>query len=359
MKQNNSPAVRAMYIVLIPVIAVMLLLNSGLLQRLLPAATVNGERYTVVQYNYYYFSCYNEFLETHEHELDNFGYDPETSASEQLYDETTTWEDHFLSMAEHSLTETAYFYDLAQQNSYRFSDEELAPIQEQLDQNTSVMELYGLSAKNYYVSYFGSGMTEELYTEELTRDVKASAYREHLLETMTPDEAELQGWLEANPGKEFSAVNLRVITLEAIPERGTGKVGQPQLDAMSHQLSRLSARFDSGTDFSTLQQQFSTCAIGNGDGLLSASFGSELPDELRKWCVEDQDSLTVGDTFTAVDDETGTGYFTLFSGFSGDGRLLEATHALNADRLMELLTAAQNSSYRLTRSAFGMNLAAS
>ena len=62
--KNNAKALTPMYIILVPVVLVVVLLNSGLLQRLLPAAQVRGTSYRANQYNYYYFSAYRDFLNT-------------------------------------------------------------------------------------------------------------------------------------------------------------------------------------------------------------------------------------------------------------------------------------------------------
>ena len=53
MKGANSPLLRAIYIILVPVVLLIILLNSGWLQRYVPAATVHGdEHYTVTRYNF-------------------------------------------------------------------------------------------------------------------------------------------------------------------------------------------------------------------------------------------------------------------------------------------------------------------
>ena len=54
--KNQSKLVRAFYIVLVPVVLVVILLNSGVLQKWLTAVTVDGEPYSAVRYDYYYYS---------------------------------------------------------------------------------------------------------------------------------------------------------------------------------------------------------------------------------------------------------------------------------------------------------------
>ena len=231
MKGNHSAALRALYIILVPVVLLIILLNSGWLQRLLPAATVHGETYSVVRYNFYYFDYYNSFLEQYEDQLDELGYDPEQADSEQIRDDGLSWKEFFRREAEANLAETAYYCDLAQAAGYTFSEEELAPVAEQLAKNEAQRAQYGISSNNYYISYYGAGMNEERYVQELTRKVQAQAYKAHLEVAYTPAPAEVAQWEAEHPEADYQAVHLRVITLEALPDRATGEIGSAQLDA--------------------------------------------------------------------------------------------------------------------------------
>jgi len=83
MQKNNSPQLRALYIILVPIVLLIIILNSGILQKAFPAARVHGSGVSVVRYNYYYYDWYNRFLEENELRLDELGYDPSVSANSQ------------------------------------------------------------------------------------------------------------------------------------------------------------------------------------------------------------------------------------------------------------------------------------
>ena len=106
MNGKNPAILRAMYIILVPVVAMIILLNSGYLQRLVPAARLNGAAYSVVRYNYYYFDFYNSFLEENALMLDELGYDPSLADSEQSYDGQISWKEFFQRQAETNMKET-------------------------------------------------------------------------------------------------------------------------------------------------------------------------------------------------------------------------------------------------------------
>ncbi len=354
--KNTPPALRAVYIVLVPIVLLIILLNSGYLQRWLTAATVLGERYRVVDYNYYYFDYYNRFLEENESWLEELGYDPNRADNEQNYDAETTWKEYFQAQAEANLTETQYYCALAEAAGYEFSEEELEPVAEQLAENEAYCAEYNLSAKNYYISFYGSGMTEEIYTEHLTDQVKAQAYKAHLIASMEPDAAELEAYLAGRFDTEYRSVNLAVITLEALPDRETGEVGQPQLQALSQKLEQLVERYEDGSSFAELQAAFSTLALGDGQGTVTNGTYTTLPGVLADWCLTDQDDLTEGETYSVVDQEVGIAYFAVLEGFGSAGAEEDARTELNTAALEEQWAAA-STDYQVSYNAIGMLLA--
>ena len=357
MKGTNSPLLRAIYIILVPIVLLIILLNSGWLQRYVPAATVHGnERYTVVRYNFYYFDYYNDFLNQHADELDKLGYDPQQSAKKQAYDGAMSWKEFFQRKAEANLAETAYYCDLAEAAGYQFSDEELAPVQEKLAENEAQRTKYGINANNYYLSYYGAGMNEQRYTEELTRMVKAQAYKAHLTEEYSPEESAISDWISAHPEDEYQAVELKLITLDALPDRADDSIGAAQLDALRAKLARLEERYLSGTSFDDLQTEFSTKALGNEQGVLTATTSAQLPDVLVQQFLTDQSELAVGQTYALVDNATGTAYFAQITGFSGSGPRLDAIAALSAQAVDAQQEAALND-YTVSRNALGMLIA--
>lgn len=357
MKGSNSALLRAMYIILVPVVALIILLNTGWLQRLLPAAAVHGETFSVVRYNYYYFDYYNSFLEEHEGQLDELGYDPQAPASKQSYDGAITWKEFFQQQAESNLAETAYYCDLAQAAGYEFSQAELAPVEAQLEANEVRRTQYNISANNYYVSYYGVGMNGERYVQELTRQVQAQAYKAYLTRSYEPDQALIAQWLAEYPEDDYRAVHLQVITLEALPDRSTGAVGPEQLAALESKLDKLADRYEQGASFSTLQSAFSTCTFGGPDGVLIDATRADLPVALANWCLAEQDELKPGDTYAYVDASAGTACFAILNGLGDSGPQLDARTTLAAQAIDQAWQEAAATHYQVERSAFGMLLA--
>ena len=345
-----------MYIILVPIVALIILLNSGFLQRFVPAARLGGVSYSVVRYNYYYFDFYNDFLEENALRLDALGYDPSLPDSEQSYDGEISWKAFFQRQAEANMAETAYYCDLAQAAGYTFSAEELAPVQEKLAENNVQRALNNLSAKNYYISYYGSGMDETRYTAELTRQVQAKAYKAHLAEVFTPAAGDIAAYLREHPTADYRTVDLRVITLSALPDRATGDIGPAQWNALGEKMSRLAARYDSGVPFDELQSAFSTCTLGDSEGVVVSATAAELPKAVADWCLAGQDSLSPGDTASLIESDTGTAYFLILDGFGAGGAEQEAITVLSREAIQAQEDEAL-AGYRVERLRFGMMLA--
>ena len=350
--KNNPYLLRALYIILVPMVLLIILLNSGWLQRYVPAASVNGERVSVVRYNYYYYDYQTAFHRDHEDELAQMGYDPGTDAAKQNYSPTMTWKEFFQQEAEADLAETAYYCDLAEQAGYVFSEEELAPVAERVAQNAEDATASGIKMKNYYIAYYGPGMTEEIYIEELTRVVKAQAYKQYLADTYQAGAEELSVWLAEHPGEDYPAVQLQIIVMSATPDRFTGEVGQPQLDALQSKLDALAARYEGGTSFEVLQQAFSN----RRSSAVLLTRETALPGIFADHYIDGGEQADPQLAF--VDEATGTAYFAIRTGFGGSGREAAANAALGAIAV-ENMQAEQLPAYAPQHKTFGMLLAGS
>ncbi len=327
MKQNNTT--RIFYTILVPVILLVALMNSGFLQARFPAVSIDGTSYNVAQFNFYYFTIYQEYLsENFDDNGENGPFDTSVSLKTQYCEDGTTWRDYFIQQALDWMAEVAYYTTLAEQDGYTFSDEELAPVQEQMDAIEVARTANSISLKNYLVAYWGVGMTEATYTKELTRATKAAVYQTVLAEEYTPAEEEISTWLEENPQTDYQIAYLQIITLDAVADRETGEIGSDQLEALRQRLDQLVERYQSGTDFATLQADYSTCQLGDEAGNLTVLDEEGLPDALAAWCLSGE-ALEEGDLCTEVEESNGIGWCALFVGYGGSAAEQKAVEALS------------------------------
>ena len=362
MNKNNDPMLRALYIILVPIVALIIVLNSGMLQKTVPAASVGGESYSVARYNYYYFDFYNAFLEENADRLGELGYDPKLTDTKQFTADGISWKEFFLRQAEADMAETAYYCGLAAQAGYEFSDEELRPVRERLEEDAARQAASRINAKNYYTAYYGAGMTEAIYTTELTRQVKAAAYRDYLIRSAEPSQAEIDAYIRKNAIPDYRTADLRIITLEAQPDRETGEVGPEQENALTQKMQRLVERYDAGESFESLQAAFSTCALGDSRGYLHEATRLDLPQNIADDLffgggdpVAYPDGYPIGWYMTTNDGTTE--YFILLDAWGGSGPVREATLALGQDALLARAETEIEAQYPVHRKYFGMLLA--
>ncbi|MCR5784320.1 MAG: hypothetical protein K6G40_01580 [Eubacterium sp.] len=354
--KNNSPYLRAMYIVLVPIVLLIILLNSGWLQSFIAAAHINNEKYSVVEYNFYYFDTLYTFLDKDEEELASLGYDTSLTESKQQYNDEMTWRDYFIKEAEKVMAETAYFYDLAVEAGYEFSDEELESVDEKIKENYAEMTTYGLSEKNYYLSYYGSGATEKTYEKELTKKVKAEAYKAYLIKTRQISEEDIEAYAEENGSGDYLSVNVSILSLEALPDRQTGEIGESQMDALEKKYEALMERIDDGADFDELIKSFSTGLLGDENGKIENATTEDLTEEGFEFLFENQDELSAGEIYSNLRLEDGTVYVIRLDGFGENGAKRLAQEVLAAEETEAEAQEAIAGDYAVVESSFGMTL---
>lgn len=335
---KNDKFSRMFYIILVPVILIVILLNSGFLQARVPAVTISGAHYNVAQFNYYYFTIYNDFIAKHFDENgENGPFDPSVSLRTQDKDESTTWEAYFTNLAEQRMVDVTYYSALASSAGYEFSQEELAPIQQQLDTIEAARLENNITMKNYLVAYWGVGMTEEIYTQELTRDVKAEAYARHLASSGEISEADIAAWITDNHPESYPSANLCLIELDAAPDRFTGEVGSRQLADLSEKLNRLTARYESAPDtLGELARNFNDSqelAMAQGEWINGTK--DTLPGPVADWVFSG--SVQPGDHTSLLDEDGGKAYLAVLTGWGDDAANQTAIRALRQSEAEEAL----------------------
>lgn len=162
--------------------------GSDLFYNKTAAVDVNGYKYTVADFNYNYFSVYNSYYSqaysTYGSYLQYFsGILPSTSTSfrDQVYSEAdgkkVTWADYFEEAALQRMERVAMLCTEAKAAGYTLSDEDRAGIDETVEGLAAQAEAYGYGdLQNYLTYYYGKGMNEKVFRENLERDAIATGY---------------------------------------------------------------------------------------------------------------------------------------------------------------------------------------
>ena len=179
-------------VLLVIVFAFIFIYNSAIPARHTTAVTIDGEKYTAAQLNYYYSSSYMSFYNNYYSYL-QYGmfFDPSLSLKDQMYSEDMTWREYFLESAVDNMTEVQLLNNAAAAAGFTLSAEEQAEYEETVANiETSWQDLGYSSLKQYINMNYGTGVDMDIIRTELYRTFVASAYSQAMLDSYeyTPEE---------------------------------------------------------------------------------------------------------------------------------------------------------------------------
>lgn len=165
--------------------AAVLFLNSGIFSRMVTAVEVNGHSYSVVEYDYYYYSAYLYEM--------NSGYgsymidSKKTLANQSYYgDSSITWDQYFKNTALTNIEGIQMLLDEAEANEMTELNEEY---QEQYDSSLESLETAakeaGYSLSKYLKLQYGKGMTHNIFKQLLFNGYLATQYSESIQDGYT------------------------------------------------------------------------------------------------------------------------------------------------------------------------------
>ncbi|MGI5935694.1 MAG: hypothetical protein ACOX7I_02645 [Oscillospiraceae bacterium] len=165
------------YIILVPVALVVFIMNAGILQPYVKAVTIGDNVLTATEFNYYYYSEIEDFLNKNSGKLSETGYNTAKKPKYQSYDESRTWEDYFKEQACKRLVRVLALNEMAEEAEYSFSEADYQPVKDKLDEIEHYCAKYGITEDKYFKAYFGAGMTRERYTAQLRLEAQAGCLR--------------------------------------------------------------------------------------------------------------------------------------------------------------------------------------
>lgn len=202
--QKNKRSAITFLIVFVVVAVAVLIMNTGMFHRSIAAVEVNGASYSVVEFNYYYFTAYqNEMYNGY----GSYYIDKNKPLSSQTYisDESMTWADYFKDTAIKNMRTTAMLLDQAEEAGMTELDEEN---QADLDQSiedvkTAADKSDYTSVNKYLAEQYGKGMNLDYFTEIMTRVYLAAQYSQSIQDGFTDSytDEELEAYYQENADK--------------------------------------------------------------------------------------------------------------------------------------------------------------
>jgi hypothetical protein len=180
-------------------------------------------------------------------------------------------------------------------------------------------------------------MTEDIYTQELTRRVKAEAYEAYLTTIGEVEQTALDQWIQENQPESYPSANLTVICLEAAEDRFTGEVGETQLSDLSAKLERLAARYESDpSQLTALAEEFNDDdTLAKNQGALLNQTRDSLPAPVAEWVFAETTQL--GDWTAVMDEENACAYLVRLDSWGEDAAEQDALRAVRQQQVADKL----------------------
>ncbi len=212
--------------------------SFGVFDRMKSFETVGGQKYSVVDYEYYYKSLHNQVYGM-AYEYDNYygqgygysytGYDYKKLPEDQKYPyddykledgSQATWKQYFEYAALVNMQQNIVLADLATEAAFEVSAEAKAEVEKQLqelrDGIAENAEQTGavVSLGKYLRNYYGNGMSESKFLKIVERETLATEYANYLIETRAEgyDLEKLEEVYKKDP-KSYNCVDFRMFTI--------------------------------------------------------------------------------------------------------------------------------------------------
>ena len=273
--------------ILVVVFAFIFIYNSALPSRHTTAVTIDGEKYTVAQLNYYYSTNYNSFYNNY-YSYISYGmfFDTSQSLKDQMYTVDMSWRDYFLQAAVDNMTEVQILNKAAEEAGFTLSEEDQASYEDAVASiETSWSDLGYSSLKQYINMNYGKGVDMDLVRQELYRTYVASAYSQYLYDSYEYSAEDLAAYYDEH-ADEYDSISYAYVT---------DYDGTIDAEAVATAVE--------GTD----EDIFAEFMEKNYENLAPVTLtytGSQLPSEYSEWLLDA--ARVPGDTTVFTEDDSST-----------------------------------------------------
>lgn len=260
-------------------------------------ARVASEGYTLdnVQFNYYYWSQYYYVLATYGESI-GYYFDVTKPLSEQMMDETMSWQDFFVENAISAFIQTQSLVFKAEAEGFELPEETRAGLEQTLLELQSYAAEYEYeTVDDYIAASYGAGSTFESFAAYLEDSYLSSAYTDKVYAEMSYTEADIEEYYDTYaadyeaagiPKDDTPVVDVRHI-LVAFETDEEGNVTEEANAAAREEAQKL---YDQWQADGATEEAFAALAAANTDDTGTAANGGLCS------------TIAPGDTVTAFND---------------------------------------------------------
>ena len=160
------------------------------------ALKVNGTPYTAAEVNYEYMSVFQQYSQYSTYFGSVLPDDPYTMEEDSAYE---TWGDFYMDQTKEKLKQLTSLCDLAKVNGVTLSDEDIASIDQWIEQLKTSAVSMGKDDFDAFVSEnFGEGVTEQVLRDMAERETLAMNYVQYYQNNLEVSDEELEAAYEAD-----------------------------------------------------------------------------------------------------------------------------------------------------------------
>ena len=207
-------------VLMLCVVLVTTVIESGLIQRNTTAATVSDSKISAPELNYYYVDSVTQFQREWGDAFMFSGLALDTPFNEQVRVEETgeTWADYFMDRAAETMRYTYALYTAAKADGYVLSEEDTTVLDNMMQrvELDAMMTTGARDLKTYLKAAYGAGANEDSYREYLTVQFLASKYAMDHADSLTYSAEQIREKDAADPS-EYNSYSYNQYYLSTTP----------------------------------------------------------------------------------------------------------------------------------------------
>ncbi len=308
--------------------------RSDFIPKTTTATTIDGEKYTAAEVEYYYQTAYRNFVTNSQYSyfLSYLGLNTNATLKSQSINSTAaamlgielpdadaesaeadseadplaptgmTWHDYFLDEALDNMRVIQAALKAAEAEGFQYPAGVQAQYDDNMDALKAVAAASGISVSQYLKGNFGAGVTEKVYGEQLMRVLRYSAYADAYQDSLTYSDSELEDAYGADRNT-YDHVSYEVVSFSGAAESTTddeGNTVEPTeeeaaaaLEAAQDLAQTVLDGFQDGGDLEELANENDGTYSKNENGTYSA--GSVMSEWLYDSARKSGDASTLAD----------------------------------------------------------------
>jgi len=266
-QRKNKRVTRIAILVVVIVVIVALVLAvltdsipffSGKIKESAAAYTVGDVTFTAADYNYYYYSIANSYVENYSSYFEMLGIDTSTTNFfNESFNAEMTWGQYFEQEAENTMNEIGYKASAARAAGYTLSE----AANQETDDYFSYLSNYGsslgLDLDTYYQNMYGPGVTEAVYRRNVDLAKLAEEYGNVMTQSFVDSytDADYENYYSQN-AVDIDVADYAYFFMSGIVQADTDETEEEAMQDALNDSNAFVERLNAGEAFSDLAYEY-------------------------------------------------------------------------------------------------------